>query len=175
MNIRRAVRADAVTIAGIHVRGWQWGYRGLMPDAFLDALSIEERERGWLERLGPDDQRHTWLLEVVGETRGFVTCGPAADNTPPERTGQIFALYQEAQSAGTGVGKALLLHATNDLLARGFSVAVLWVLETNLHARRFYELAGWSPDGACKEDYHAGHMRRELRYQTLLNAACLDR
>lgn len=167
MNIRRANRADAATIAGIHVRAWQWAYRGLMPDAFLDGLSVEERERSWLERLASNDQKTTWLFETQSQMRGFVTCGPATD-TMPDGTGQIFALYQEEQWAGTGVGKALLLHATRDLLDRRFSDAILWVLETNDRARRFYEKAGWTPDGARKEHKHPDHTRREVRYRLSL-------
>ena len=139
-----------------------------MPDAFLDGLSIEERELSWIERLESSDQKHTWLLEEDGETRGFVTCGPAADGTLPDGAGQLFALYQDAQWAGTGVGKALLTHATHDLLSHGFRFAVLWALETNARARRFYERAGWTPDGARNENNYADHTRHEVRYRIAL-------
>jgi hypothetical protein len=51
VNIRRAIATDAATIAGIHVRAWQWAYRGLIPDAFLDSLSVEARETSWRRQL----------------------------------------------------------------------------------------------------------------------------
>jgi ribosomal protein S18 acetylase RimI-like enzyme len=35
-----------------------------------------------------------------------------------------------------------------DLRGRGFRTATLWVLESNDRTRRFYEKAGWKPDGA---------------------------
>jgi GNAT superfamily N-acetyltransferase len=167
-KIRRAVPADAATIAGIHVRGWQWAYRGLMPDAFLDSLSIEERGRSWRELLDPEHAWHTWLAEADGQALGFVTCGPTSDDALPDGTGEVFALYQEAQTAGTGVGRALFSHAMRDLLAQGFNVAVLWVLESNQRARRFYEVAGWNLDGAQKEDRRADHVRHQVRYRSVL-------
>ena len=55
-----------------------------------------------------------------------------------------------------------------DLLRRlreeGFSEATLWVLAENPHARRFYEAAGWTLDGAVKEDTYFGVTIDEVRY-----------
>jgi GNAT superfamily N-acetyltransferase len=167
VEIRRAALADAATIAGIHVRGWQWAYRGLIPDAFLDSLSIEERERRWREQLDSDHPRRTWLAESDGRALGFVTCGPASDDALPAGTGEVFAIYQEARAAGKGVGRALFSHAMGDLRAQGFNMAVLWVLESNHRARRFYEIAGWNPDGARKKDHRADHVRHEIRYRSV--------
>ncbi len=91
--------------------------------------------------------------------------GDRLDIVFADRAGEIYAIYLEAQAAGTGIGRALLSHATSDLLAQGCKVAVLWVLESNARARRFYELAGWKPDGATKEDRRADHVRYEVRYR----------
>ncbi|WP_430787700.1 hypothetical protein [Actinoplanes sp. G11-F43] len=41
--------------------------------------------------------------------------------------------------------------------------AILWVLESNARARRFYEAAGWVPDGAVKVDSSRGFPMREVR------------
>ena len=38
------------TIALVHVHGWQWGYRGLLPDAYLNGLSAQRRAEQWLVR-----------------------------------------------------------------------------------------------------------------------------
>ena len=32
-----------MAVARVHVRSWQVGYRGLLPDAYLDGLRAEER------------------------------------------------------------------------------------------------------------------------------------
>jgi len=45
-------------------------------------------------------------------------------------------------------------------------VAILWVLESNRRARRFYEIAGWIPDGDAKtENRPDGIQLREVRYR----------
>jgi ribosomal protein S18 acetylase RimI-like enzyme len=160
---RRATPTDATTIAGIHVRGWQWAYRGLLPDAVLEGLSIETRASewaGWLQ----DDAARTWIAEQDGRAVGFVCCGPAKDGT----AGEIFTIYREKDAVGGGIGHALLAHALSDLASRGFLEAVLWVLEGNAHARRFYEREGWTADGARKEEPRAGEVCFDVRYRKKL-------
>ncbi len=169
VNIRRATVADAVTIAGIHLRGWKWAYRGLLPDAFLEGMSLHDREVAWRQQLAPDDARHTWIAEADGHALGTArqACGlrKLRDSALPEGAGEVYAIYQEEQAAGTGIGRALLSRAMSELKSRGFEVAVLWVLESNARARRFYEVAGWEPDGARKQDHRADHVRHEVRYR----------
>src|SRR5436309_2361755 len=36
ITIRAAVAADAAAVAELHVRGWQWAYRDLLPAEYLD-------------------------------------------------------------------------------------------------------------------------------------------
>jgi RimJ/RimL family protein N-acetyltransferase len=66
---------------------------------------------------------------------------------------------------GTGVGRELMAVAVDRLREAGFRSATLWVLRDNERARRFYERAGWSPDGAEKDDVVAGATVTEVRYR----------
>jgi hypothetical protein len=43
LSVRRAGPGDEAEVAGVHVRSWQAGYRGLLPDRYLDALRPEDR------------------------------------------------------------------------------------------------------------------------------------
>jgi hypothetical protein len=44
--VRPATPDDADAIASVHVRSWQAAYRGIVPDAMLDALSIQRGPAG---------------------------------------------------------------------------------------------------------------------------------
>ena len=55
-----------------------------------------------------------------------------------------------------------------DDLRERFREAVLWVLDDNLRARRFYEKHGWRLDGASKHDVHLGVEVAEIRYRISL-------
>jgi GNAT superfamily N-acetyltransferase len=163
-KVRAATVEDAATIAAIHVRGWQWGYRALMTQALLQSLSIPEREVSWREQLDPALQQRTWLVEEDGEALAFVTCGAARDDDVPPMTGEVYALYQEEHAARTGAARLLLDHAVRDLRERGFVSALLWVLAENERARVFYERAGWRADGQTKTSQAMEGIRREVRY-----------
>ena len=44
--IRLATLADARAIAELHVASWRAAYVGILPPAYLEGLSVEEREAG---------------------------------------------------------------------------------------------------------------------------------
>jgi ribosomal protein S18 acetylase RimI-like enzyme len=143
-TVRAATVDDARGIAEVHVAGWRWAYEDLLPDEYLEQLSVEEREGHWRETLSSSTGR-VIVAEDVGEVVGFVGFG-AADEADAE-TGEVHAIYLLDRAAGTGVGRELFLRANEELRRSGFRRAVLWVLETNERARRFYERAGWHWDG----------------------------
>ncbi len=58
--------------------------------------------------------------------------------------------------------------AVAELVRLGYANAILWVLDTNDRARRFYALAGWEQDGANKTDGSRGFDITEVRYRTTL-------
>jgi hypothetical protein len=45
MRVRPAILADALSVAVVQVESWRSTYRGLVPDEYLDGLSIDRRER----------------------------------------------------------------------------------------------------------------------------------
>jgi L-amino acid N-acyltransferase YncA len=172
--VRRAVSADARALADLHVRSWQWAYRGQLPDSFLDALSttVDRREARRREVLAiPGSDQRTWVAEVSGKVVGFADTGPTHDDGALPETAELFAIYLDEAVVGSGVGRALMQQATDDLRQRGYHQAVLWVLEGNARARRFYDSAGWSADGASKADTIQSLVLRELRYTIDLRSA----
>jgi ribosomal protein S18 acetylase RimI-like enzyme len=169
VRIRRAVPADAEPIAALHIRAWQWAYRGQLPDALLDGLSeqIERRADNWRDMIGRPEQR-TWVVDQGGEAVGFAHTCPSRDTDASPSTAEIGAIYLEAEAAGRGIGRLLFAHAVDDLRLRGYDQATLWVLESNERARRFYKAAGWRPDGATKVEPRPGFELHEMRYRVRL-------
>ena len=161
---RLATLVDAPEIAAVHVRGWQWGYRGLLPEALLASLSIPEREAMWRWALAPGRGVRVWLAERNGRLLGFASCGPPRGPDEPEGAGELHAIYLEEEAAGTGMGRALLARSASELVEAGYRSAILWVLDVNDRARRFYERAGWSHDGGVKREWMGETELRELRY-----------
>ena len=170
MCVRDAFATDAAAMGRVHVAAWQVAYRGLMPDAYLDGLSAEDRARMWREALSapPRPRSARFVSERGVDVVGFITVGPAAGDEDAVE-GEVYALNVEPGRWGVGVGRALLDAGTAHLRAAGFAQALLWVVPGNARARAFYEAAGWRADGAERDDEVLGVRVAELRYRRRLD------
>lgn len=140
MELRPAVPADALAVARVHVRAWQTGYRGLLPDGYLDGLRAEDRAaRYTFERT---DGPRTTVAIIGGAVVGFSTIHGA----------ELSALHVDPDAWGGGVGRALIARARAELAAAGVTEAQLWLLAGNARAQRFYERDGWTTDGTRRTD-----------------------
>ena len=163
--IRAAQVDDAPDIGLVHVRSWQATYRGQMPDAALNALAPEQRAAGWRRYLERTDlARQALLVAEDGGVVGFVSVGPSRDDDLPD-FGELFAIYVHPEQLGRGVGRQLMVEGLSALRASQFSNALLWVLDGNATARRFYEAGGWRADGTQKRDESMGFAIDEVRYR----------
>jgi len=156
------VPADARGIAEVHTRTWQAAYRQVFPAEVLDNLDVDERVRGWLERIEAD--MDVWVAETEGRIVGFLAAGPSRTEDGP---GELYALYVLPEAWGSGAGRALMDGFKAWLEREGYAAAMLWVLADNPRARRFYEREGWRVDGA-RVDTIRGVEVEEVLYRLAL-------
>lgn len=164
-QIREALLSDAEGIAKVHVQTWQDAYVGLIPDYFLQSLSVVQRTATWVENIEkPLPKTHIMTAELDGQIVGFVSVGANRENGPADQ-GEIFAIYVDPGIQGQGVGAALMRAAIQALRREYFERAILWVLEGNLSSRSWYKLHGWNSDGTTKIDQRADFLLTEVRYE----------
>ncbi|GAA3440811.1 GNAT family N-acetyltransferase [Planomonospora venezuelensis] len=157
---------DVGAVLRVKNETWRTAYRGLLPQDFLDGLSVTPRAvQAWRARIGSGAQ-HLAVGEAGGEVSGFVLYGPAED----EGTGgaEIHAIYVLAEHWSTGLGLALMAHAVGHLAELGYREAGLWVLEGNARARRFYERFGFTPSGRVQDVDGLPFPAPELHYRMAL-------
>jgi L-amino acid N-acyltransferase YncA len=167
-RIRSATVDDARAIAEIHVAGWQAFYRGLVPDDFLNSLSVDRREAAWLQQLAADAPATVWVTERDGVVIGFCATRPADDEDTRPGTAEIAAIYLRPDIVGTGVGRGLFAHAVDALRGQGFADAMLWVLASNARSRHFYEAAGWHFESEREDRWSERLTLRVARYRIKL-------
>ncbi|GAA1511573.1 GNAT family N-acetyltransferase [Streptomyces albidochromogenes] len=164
---------DCENVARVRVRGWRTAYAGMMPQAYLDAMSVQEdaaRRRAHLA--GDDGTTHHLVAERAGEIVGWGCCGPYRDEAGrPTGDAELYALYVLPEHHGTGAGRALTAGLLARAAADGHPRMLLWVLTRNARARRFYERAGFVPDGAEAPFDVLGTAVPETRYARRLSAA----
>lgn len=173
--VRRAEPQDAPAVARVHVASWRQAYRGLLPQEYLDSLSIETRTTTWAKAFSqsPDQTSTTLVGELDGQIVGFACVGPSRDDDTDRATGELWGLYLDPAHWGAGHGHTLHTEALDVARASGAAVATLWVLTTNQRARHFYERHGWVADGTVKTVWRGDVRLDETRYRISLVACRL--
>lgn len=165
---RRSKETDAKQIASIHIISWQTIYRGLMSNHILDNLTLEKREIEWQERLktGMD----IWVIEYDEKIIGFSSTCPSRDeDTDPTQVAEISAIYLLPKYWRQSFGQQLCEIVCDSLKKKGYKEIMLWVLESNIQACRFYEKIGFHATGHAKTENLNGEFLQEVRYKKILN------
>ncbi|MGC9666414.1 N-acetyltransferase family protein [Planosporangium sp. 12N6] len=153
VRVRPATVDDADAIGAVHVRSWQAGYRGLMPEAVLAGLDPADRAARWRELLArPQPGAVVFVAVRDAAVLGFASAGTYRDGTArPDSpdAGEVYAIYVDPPHWGGGVGRALMDAAVGHLTGTGRRPVRLWALDGNDRARRFYERYGFVADGAA--------------------------
>ena len=176
-TIRPASAEDAAAIAELHGRSFLATYPDLLRTREATLRGSDARLALWASRL--QDLRMGREVLVAHHSQGlcgFVYTGPSEDDDDSEtRTGQVYSIHVDPDSQGAGVGSELLNAALALQLASGMEDVTLWVVDTNLRARRFYEDRGFRLDEARRKEVLAlgtteGDQVDVVRYRCRLSA-----
>lgn len=133
-----------------------------MSQDILDNLSVPERASSWV-RIIDEDQGRVFVSEHDGSISGFVHAREYRyDDIAAPLPGEITSIYLSPKVMRQGVGSMLLNRGITHLELEGLSQIVLWVLEANSAAIKFYQRFEFYPDGASKTHKTSGLV--ELRY-----------
>jgi hypothetical protein len=136
--IRRAKPADAAEIARVQVQSWREAYAGIVPQPYLDRLSVPAHERHWRQSLGGGEWAFVaeWERRIIGFANGGLS------RVRRDITGELYVLYELARCGHHGL--------------------LVWVLADN-PARGFYERLGGHPAGE-NHVLVGGKRLREIAY-----------
>lgn len=137
MKIRPARQLDACGIARVYVQTWQDTYRGILPDGYLDAMTVRGSERSFFQ-----DLQNSRVISFVAEKTankivGFITGGDASQRDWIY-SGEIYTLYVQKDYQRQGVGLKLVSALAKQLNRLGVYAMQVRVLKQNPN-RRFYE------------------------------------
>ena len=189
--IRAGSAADAAQIAVVQREGWFAAYEGIIPAAIINRVTTPDhgarvrqtfRTRPWQRMLVAvaSDQEGQAGEQAASGIVGYASFGPETDvlsapwphplSTDGEdgSVAELYALYVRPAWWSTGIGRVLMERVLARTSGAGYLSITLWVLRDNLRARRFYERAGFAPDGATNVLHRLGDVT-ELRYRRALN------
>jgi len=141
MKIRDATPDDAGRIAELHAASWRTACRGMLSDTYLNGDLVGERTILWIERLTNPEPKQRVLVAEVDQTMAGFAC--AYGSNDPQLGTLLDNLHVIQEFQGQGIGAGLMSEIASwcikELPGEGL---FLWVLETNLRARGFYERRG---------------------------------
>lgn len=142
LTIRRADPDDARVIAQVRVDSWRTTYKGMIPDAYLAAMSVDDSVAMWLRVLSAASNK----ASVFVAAKGAEVVGFAAGNLLAEpRHGldaELTAIYLRRDSQRAGAGRRLVAAVVAAQRAQGATGVLTWVIAANRGARAFYEGLG---------------------------------
>src|SRR6185503_12417634 len=109
-SIRRAEPRDAAGIAAVHVASWQSTYPGIIDQAYIDRLSVDERTAAWELRLRGETSPTPDVLVSESPARGIVgfASGGPIRHPEPGFDGELYAIYLRHEVQKAGVGRRLI-------------------------------------------------------------------
>jgi GNAT superfamily N-acetyltransferase len=186
IEIRPGSPTDAAGIALVRRDSWHAAYSGIIPAPIIDRATAigtaaaepppyrrtvvaEGGERpavvGYAS-FGPERRVPTAFIPA-GSPNGADDGGPLTADGRAGLVAELYALYVSPAWWSTGTGRALMGHVLTALRADGYPRVILWVLDDNARARRFYERAGFTPDGGTNVIAGLGGVL-EVRYTRAL-------
>ena len=140
----RYVRPDdsLLAISNIYERSWKYAYQNIIPQDYLDSIPTGR----WANSITKNGMNNLVLLEngrIIGTA---AICKSRWENYSDY--GEIVSIYFLPKKLG-------------------FDRILLWVLEENSRARRFYERNGFTCSGEYMNDTIGGKELKEVMYTYL--------
>ena len=137
--IRPANPADAGAIAEVRVNSWRTTYKGMIPDAYLAAMKVEDSTALWEKILtAAPNTTSVFVAEgaqgVVGFASGHMLAEPKHG-----LDAELSAVYLNREAQRTGIGQRLVATVAAAQRAHGATGMIVWVIAGNKPAREFYE------------------------------------
>jgi len=139
--IRPARPADAEGIARVHTASWRDSYRALLPARVLEQQGTDQRRVSWQRTLADPAILTVVAYDVSrGDIVGFCDAGRNRGSTA--QAAEVYRIYLDYHAKRHGLGREMFDYVTDWLRAQHLRSLVIWVLDGNAHACRFYEAMG---------------------------------
>lgn len=165
MNIRFASMDDCEDIANIHCASFKAASKDILPDDYLNKLTLEVFVSRWKIRLA-DKTCLTMLAEEKSKIKGFATIinFNCEDDINKEKA-ELKLFYVHVDYWRKKIGTQIALNLAKFLIEKGYNSISGWALAEDTRSNGFYLSLGaksdyttkiWMPIGSTPETYPDG-------------------
>lgn len=160
--VRAAEKTDIKEMAEVVSRSWRAAYGNLISEDDMKLFSnVVRREE--LFKAGFERGALTYVL-LSGRCVKGVCSAEEYKKDGFLNTAEINQLYLDPSIIGMGFGSMLLEFTLKELSDKGYQQAVLYVMEGNERALRFYERSGFKTDGSFTVCENLSAKNKGIRY-----------
>ena len=138
MNIREANAEDIEPIASLYVMNWKKTYVGLLPDNFLNGLTVNDEIKKWQEYLTKEKHR----IFVAYENEKILGFSACKEDEELKNCLYLDSLHVSETSRGKGVGTKLINTVGSYAYIKGYEHMSICIVKGNDNAKRIYEKMG---------------------------------
>jgi ribosomal protein S18 acetylase RimI-like enzyme len=142
----QSTEIDAAHISGLQIISTREGYKCFASAEYLEGLDTEITPKKWLEWLNDNTKALIAFSDDAQQTPiGFIAFGPIRTRLKEDRgimpswPGEIYALYVTPEYWGKGAARSLMVEAVPIMRKNYWDKALLWVIDKNHRAIKFYE------------------------------------
>src|SRR5699024_6358478 len=147
--IRKANLDDAENIAQILVHSWQVNFRNIVPEDYLNQMSVHKITKGIRKSL---EVNTLYVYEINDVIVAFVGCGSNRLQEHPEFEAELHTIHVLPDQKGKGIGKDLFEIVKVTLIEQNYTNMLISVFERN-PATIFYEKLGGKFIGTRTVEY----------------------
>ena len=140
IQYREGAIHDATVVAEVLVASWKESFAGIVPDEFLEKLTVEELAKRFRDRFAGNFYK-MFVAETSGKRIvGFADVGPPRHDVGPYDA-ELHSIFLLHEVQGKGVGRELFQRVKEFVISQGKTSMYLLGLEVSPY-RPFYEKMG---------------------------------
>lgn len=147
IQLKEATKEDVEVLAKIHSRSLNEAFGEIYKKHF----SYEDRHAGFTRELNSGHPNNLLVL-YDDEPIGLLTYGKSRYVEIDDDSIELWRIYLDPDFWGRGFGTCTMDKALQLIKKLGYKKVILWVLEKNTRARRFYDKNGFIDSGKRLKD-----------------------
>ena len=150
IKYRKARIEDVPKVAKVHVESWQKSFAGIVPQTFLNNMSVEKRTSRMREGFSKENYQMFIAENSNGEIVGFADFGEAR-NKNFGFDAELYAIYFLPEYQRRGIGGKLFQFGADYLRRKNYHSMYLEVLKISPY-KNFYDKMGGKIIGQSNHD-----------------------
>ena len=141
-SIRKVALGDEAVLAFIQTESWKAAFKHILSDELLAKYTDIGRATEMYKGLLQENKGNGYILSIDGKPHCIAWWDASREKDMPGFA-ELICIHSLQENWGHGYGGKMMDRLLSDMSDAGYSKVMLWVVEDNERARKFYEAKGF--------------------------------